>query len=487
VSTSEQTHRGGLGAEPTSRCQQAHLDRLTPLEAGFLAREDTSTVAHMHLGAVAVFDGPAPSGREFRGHVARRLPLLPRYRQRVAVAPYGAGRPLWVDDASFQIDYHVRHVALPGPGTEDQLRTLVSRVVSQRLDRSKPLWEMWLVEGLIGDRFAILSKVHHCLVDGIGGLDLLASLVDVGQESRAVPHDRWEAHSSPGTVGLVGRGLFDVARDSAGLLRHAAVMTTRPDKALLFAARGIGSALDLTRHLVDAAPGSPLNGALTPHRRVGVARTRLADHREIATALGGSLNDVVVAVVAGGLRTWLGKHGQALNPFGLRAFMPVSVRSADPSRALAVTGTEQSGLLAQLPVQVADTRERFEVGRNTANGLERGDQALGARLLNRAENLLPPVVLAQAGRLSFSSRTYNLLLGNVPGPQHPVYLLGRRMREIVPLAFLGPRQRLAVAAMSYDGDLNYGLIADRDTVPDLSDLALALEDAVGELLATARS
>lgn len=457
----------------------SHLDRLSSVDASFLHAEDTTPAAHMHIGGLAIFDGPAPTGPELRAHVASRLPLLPRFRQRVVPAPFGTGRPVWADDPSFSLSYHVRHSALPSPGSEEQLLTFVSRITSQRLDRSKPLWEMYLVEGLDGGRWALVTKTHHAMVDGVSGVDLLTALVDLTPEPREVAADTWAPADVPGTVGLLAKGVTDAGRTVVGVGQAAVGLLARPDRTVAALGRTLSGFRDLGGKVLGGAPPSPLNGPVTPHRQLAIARTDLRDYKRIKDALGGSVNDTVIAVVAGALRRWLDEHGSDPDRLALRALVPVSVRSEDQKGAL---GNQITVLVAPLPVQEPDPVQRLSAARSTMDGLKRGTQAVAARALTRMEDFLPPTVLAQASRLSFSSRLFNLLVTNVPGPQFPVYVLGRRLLELVPLAFLAPQHRLAIAIVSYDGSVVLGLLGDRDGVPDLGGLAKGIEAALAELV-----
>ncbi|HVU72571.1 MAG TPA: wax ester/triacylglycerol synthase family O-acyltransferase [Mycobacteriales bacterium] len=456
-----------------------HLDRLSSVDASFLHAEDTSPAAHMHIGGLAIFEGPAPSGADLRAHVASRLPLLPRFRQRLVPAPFGTGRPLWADDPSFSLSYHVRHSALPSPGSEEQLLTFVSRITSQRLDRSKPLWEMYLVEGLDGGRWALVTKTHHAMVDGVSGVDLLTALVDLTPESRTIDPDTWTPMKAPGTVGLLARGVTDGARTALGIGQGVLARVTHPERTVAALGRTLSGFRDLGGKVLGGAPPSPLNGPVTPHRQLAVARTDLEDYKRIKSVLGGSVNDTVIAVVAGALRTWLDEHGHNPDDLPLRALVPVSVRSEEQKGAL---GNQITVLVAPLPVQERDPVQRLAAARTTMDGLKRGTQAVAARAMTRMEDFLPPTVLAQASRLSFSSRLFNLLVTNVPGPQFPVYVLGRKLIELVPLAFLAPQHRLAIAIVSYDGSVVLGLLGDRDGVPDLDGLAKGIEVALAELV-----
>ena len=462
----------------------SHLDRLSSVDASFLHAEDTSPAAHMHIGGLAIFEGPPPTGPELRAHVASRLPLLPRFRQRLVPAPFGTGRPVWADDPAFSLSYHVRHSALPSPGSEEQLLTFVSRITSQRLDRSKPLWEMYLLEGLEGGRWALVTKTHHAMVDGVSGVDLLTALVDLTPEPRTINPDTWTPMKVPGTVSLLAKGVADAARTAVGVGQGVLDRAIHPDRTVAALGRTLSGFRDLGGKVLGGAPPSPFNGPVTPHRQLAVARTDLEDYKLIKSALGGSVNDTVIAVVAGALRTWLEEHGHDPDQHALRALVPVSVRNAEQKGEL---GNQITVLVAALPVQERDAVQRLAAARSTMDGLKRGTQAVAARALTRMEDFLPPTVLAQASRLSFSSRLFNLLVTNVPGPQFPVYVLGRKLVELVPLAFLAPQHRLAIAIVSYDGSVALGLLGDRDGVPDLDGLAKGIEGALAELVSAAKA
>ncbi|MGI8535544.1 MAG: WS/DGAT/MGAT family O-acyltransferase [Mycobacteriales bacterium] len=459
---------------------QDHLDRLTSIDAGFLHQERGS--AHMHIGGLGVFSGPSPTGQEFRDHIASRLPQIPRYRQRIAAMPLGTGRPVWVDDTSFRLDYHVRHAALPTPGNSGQLLTLVSRSFSQRLDRMKPLWELWLVEGLADDRFAIIAKTHHAMIDGVGGMDLLAAVLDLEPDAAPVQIAPWRPQPTPGTVGLLTHGASGAVRNLRRLGARGARLAVRPQQAVreaLSAASALGAA---AWPLVTGAPSSQLNRAPGPDRRVEVVHAALADHKLVKNAFGATVNDVVLTVVAGALGRFMSGRGIDVDGRSLRACIPVSMRAGDTSGA---AGNKFTIVTAALPIGPDDAVQRLtQVHREMVN-LKAGRQADGARVLGTLENAMPPVLLAQVSRLGFSSRTYNLLVTNLPGPQVPVYLLGRELVELAPLAFLAPEHTLAIAVVSYHGQMTYALLGDADALPDLADLTGHLEDSLAELVAAA--
>jgi diacylglycerol O-acyltransferase len=463
---------------------QQHLDRLTSIDASFLHQEGRAS--HMHIGGVLIFEGPAPDFGEFLDHVRRRLHLVPRYRQKLAVPPLETGRPLWVDDPDFNLEYHVRHTALPSPGTEEQLFLLASRIASQQLDRSKPLWENWLVEGLDDGRFALISKTHHALVDGISGVDLASVLFDAERAPDGAPEtglEPWRPEAEPSPADLVVAGVRGAARTAAGLLARGMAAASRPTTSLNLArdaAEGLG---ELVWAALNPAPETPLNVPIGPHRRYAVARQRLADYKEIKDALGGTVNDVVLTVVSGALAGWLRSRGVRTEGLEMRALVPVSVRTDAQRGAL---GNQLSVMRAPLPVYIDDPVARLRFIRNAMDGLKESKQAVGAATLAAVNNLAPPTILAQASRLNFSTRLFNLIVTNVPGPQLPLYVLGRQLEDLFPVAFLPEGHALAIAIMSYNGALDYGLLGDYDAMPDLDLVAEGIDSVLDQLLAAAR-
>ena len=460
---------------------QAHLDRLTSIDAGFLHQEDGG--AHMHIGGLGVFNGPPPTGSAFREHIAARLALVPRYRQKLVQMPLGSGRPLWAEDPGFNIDYHVRHTALPSPGTEDQLMTLASRIASQRLDRTKPLWELWLVEGLHDGRWAIISKTHHAMIDGVGGVDLLTALLDVTPETRRLDPDDWEPQATPGPVGLLAHGAYGVARNLGRLSAKGLGLAVHPQQAVREVLSTAAALAAVGGPLLSSAPTTPLNRKPGPHRSVQLVRTELSDYKVVKKAFGATVNDVVLAAVSGALGRFLQDRGVDTQGLQLKACVPVSVRTSATTGA---AGNEITIMTAPLPVGIARPVERLALVRQAMEHLKGSRQAEGAKVMTSLENALPPAVLARASRLGFSSRLYNLLVTNVPGPQVPIYLLGSQLQELAPLAFLAPEHTLAIAIVSYNGAVTYGLLADSDAVPDLPQLAEHLRASLAELVAAAR-
>ena len=462
---------------------QAHKDRLTAVDASFLHQEKQAS--HMHVGALVIFDGPPPGREEFAAQMESRLGLVPRYRQKLAFPRLEMGRPFWVDDPTFNLDYHVRHTALPKPGSDDQLRQLVGRIFSQRLDRSKPLWELWLVQGLEGGRFALISKTHHALVDGVAGVDIATVLFDAQPTPPEHPPDNgWTPAPEPSEAELVAEGLLGLARAPFELASRVIGATQDPGRSLEQArevAEGLG---ELVWAGMNPAPEVPLNVEIGPHRRVVWVQSRLADFKEVKNALGGTVNDAVLAVVAGALGRWLRSRGVRTEGMELRALVPVSIRAEDERGTL---GNRVAAMRGPLPVYVEDPVERLAVVREWMGSLKESKQALGAEVIAGLQGFAPPTLLAQASRLNFSTRLFNLIVTNVPGPQFPLYLLGREMQEIVPIAFLPEKHALAVAIMSYNGKLDFGLLGDYDAMPDLEAFGGYLEDALEDLLASARA
>jgi diacylglycerol O-acyltransferase len=462
---------------------QQHLDRLTAVDASFLAQEGPAS--HMHIGGLVICEGPAPGYEEMLDHIRTRLHLVPRYRQRLAQPPLEAGRPLWVDDPTFNLEYHVRQTALPAPGAEDQLMRLVARIMSQQLDRSKPLWEMWIVEGLQDGGFAVISKTHHALIDGISGVDLATVMFDLSPVPAEPPHsdEPWQPHTEPTGAELVAGGALGLARVAAGAVAGAISFVRRPAATLRVvteAAEGLG---EVAWAGLNPAPATPLNVEIGPHRRYCVVRNQLEDFKEVKNAFGGTVNDVVLTVVAGALRDWLHARGVRTEGLELRALVPVSTRASDERHAL---GNRITVMRGPLPVYIADPVARLRAVKAAMDGLKESKQAVGAEVLTGVQSFAPPTILAQASRLNFSTRLFNLIVTNVPGPQVPLYVRGREMADVFPVAFLPKGHALAIAIMSYNGQMNFGLLGDYDALPDIDRVADGIEASLAELVALAR-
>jgi diacylglycerol O-acyltransferase / wax synthase len=461
---------------------QQHMDRLSSIDASFLTNE--SSASHMHVGAVLIFEGPPPTYEDFLEHVSSRLEVVPRYRQKLTFPPLRSGRPIWIDDPNFNLEYHVRHTALPKPGGEEQLQRVVSRLFSQQLDRSKPLWELWLVQGLERKRFALINKTHHALVDGVAGIDITTVLLDLKPVPEpAHPDEDWTPRPEPSGVELLAKGVRDVAGAPLGLGRRIANAIQHPEPAARNAAHALEGLGEFAWALANPAPQVPLNVEVGPHRRYAWVRSDLETFKRIKNALGGTVNDVVLTVVAGALRSWLQKRGVRTEGLELRAQVPVSIRAEDERGRL---GNRIAAMRAPLPVYVADPVRRLGIVREAMDGLKASKQALGAEVISRFNDFAPPTLLAQSARINFSTRLFNLIVTNVPGPQIPLYVLGRELDEFFPVAFLPPHQALAIAIVSYNGEITFGLLADYDSMEDVDEIAEGISAAIAELDEAAR-
>jgi WS/DGAT/MGAT family acyltransferase len=468
------------------RRENGGYERLSAQDRSFLHFEDRHT--HMHLGGVAVFDArplEKPEGgiaiERLRAHIAASLDLVPRYRQRLATVPL-TGSPIWVDDPQFDVDYHVRHLALPRPGGEDELRDLVSHIVSQPLDRGRPLWEIWVVEGLAERRFALVVKSHHAMADGISAFDFFAALLRLAPDPEIAMPRPWRARPAPGAWTLVRDEVahhvaqpLDLAASLLGQVRDAAQVVRR-------AGEGIASVLDLVRSGLERPAATPLNQPIGPHRRFDWVRLRMTDVRAVRERLGGTINDVVLATVAGGIRRFLEDRGSDPREGQFRVVVPVSVRRQDERGRI---NNRASGWLVTLPVDEPNVRKRYATVRRATRWLKETRQERAAELLLRAAEFAVPGVLSLGLRLVNFLSPYNLIVTNVPGPDVPLYLLGSRMLTAYPLVPLFEKQGLGVAIFSYDDSLCFGFNADRDVVPDVEEFSECVEDAFAELHAAA--
>ena len=454
-------------------------DRLTGLDSSFLHLEDGP--AHMHVASTTIFEGDAPDIEDLREHISSRLHLVPRFRQKLKFVPYGQGRPLWIDDPQFNLEYHVRNTALPEPGSEQQLRTLAARVFSQRLDRSKPLWEMWLVNGLSEGRFAIVTKTHHCLVDGVSGVDITTVLFDAEPDAPTPHAEEWVAGPEPSDAEVLSRALAERATTPAEVLRGFRAAFRRPRRVAQALVDGLESVGALARAGV-AAPDSPFNVAISPYRRFAWVHGDLEDYKRIKNTVGGTVNDVVLAAVAGALGRFLRARGHATAGLELKAMVPISVRLADQHGDL---GNKVSAMYATLPVGIEDPAERLKAVSAGMGDLKESKQAVGATLLTELADFAPPTIIGQAGRLQSRQRFFNMVVTNVPGPQFPLYLMGHKLLALYPMVPLAKRQAVCFGIMSYDGQVNFGLIGDYEAMADLDSLAHDLSESLAELKALA--
>jgi diacylglycerol O-acyltransferase / wax synthase len=438
-------------------------DRLAGLDASFLALERLETP--MHVGSLAVFEG-APfleeNGRfriaEARDLVSSRLHLIPRFRKKIMQVPLDAGYPIWVDDDRFDIGYHVRLTALPTPGSRAQLLNLFERVQSQVLDRSRPLWELWFVEGLEGGHVAMIQKTHHALVDGVSGVDVATVLLDFEPSPPPMEVPEWQPAPAPPPARLLidsVKGLLEAARSFATLSEGGAV-----------------------------APRTSLNhNVVGRNRRFGLVRASLDDVKAIRRAFGGTINDVVLAGVTGGVRQVLEERGELHPGLTLKVFCPVSVRAESEHLAL---GNRVSGMFVPIPVGEPDPLARLQAIHGTTAGLKDREQAVAASTLVQLTDFGAPTLLSLAARLGHSQPFFNLICTNVPGPQVPLYCMGARMLEAFPMVPLSKNLNVGIAILSYCGTLHIGVLADRDQWDDLDVLEAGIDDAFAELLKLAR-
>jgi len=454
----------------------ANPDRLTALDSTFLHLEEHSA-AHMHVASVMVFEGEAPTHRELVEHVQSRLHLVPRYRQRLAFVPLGQGRPVWADDPHFNAYYHIRHTALPRPADEAALKRLAGRVFSQRLDRSKPLWELWLVQSMAGGRFAIVAKTHHALVDGISGVDITTVLFDAAREpAPTAPPSPWSAKPLPGSAKLLGEALMERTTVPGEMARGARALLRGPRRVAAQVRDGVRNVAATA--FSGSAPSTRLNVEIGPHRRYTFLDADLDRLKAIKDSLGGTLNDTVLASVALALGRYMRRHGDDTEGVVLKAMVPVSVRTKSQRGTL---GNQVAAMWAPLPVGVENPAECLRKIAEAMADLKESGQAVGAQVLTNLAGFAPPTILSQAARLQARQSFFNLVVTNVPGPQFPLYLLGRRLEVLYPVVPLAQRQALGIAVMSYDGHLGFGLLADYDALPDLEDLAADLRASIAAL------
>ena len=459
------------------------VDRMSPLDAMFLHIEDA--VSHMHIASVLTFEGPPPRYDDFLSMINQKLALVPRYRQVVRFVPFQLGRPVWADDPHFNLEYHVRHTALPTPGGERELRRLVGRVMSQQLDRTKPLWEIWMVDGLGENRWALLAKTHHSMVDGVSGTELLTVVLDTTPNPVAAAPTEWHPASTPSSLSLAADAVTTMMRSPYEQIRAIRAASRVPRQALE-QLREVCTGLAALAGLVPRPPASTLNGPIGPHRRYSWASTTVEDIKRVRKELGGTFNDVVLAAITSGFRALLKSRGESVDRV-VRTLVPVSVRSRDLTGHAIGDGTfdnKVSGMFAELPVGVADPLERLHAVSRQLAGLKDSNQAVAGEALTSLSGFAPPILLALGTRIATKAaqRNVNTITTNVPGPQHPLYVLGRRMLTAFPYVPLGVQCRIAIAIFSYDGQVNFGVTADYDTTPDIDVLCQAIEGGMSEFV-----
>ncbi len=466
-----------------------YYERLSAQDSSFVLWERRETP--MHVGAIAILetgplataDGGIDSARIAK-HVESRLHLLPRYRKRLAFTPI-EGHPVWIDDAHFDLGYHLRRAALPRPGTEVELKALVARILSERLDRGRPLWEMWVVEGLSGGRFALVTKAHHCMVDGVSGMNLLTLLLSQSADEAAVAAPEWSPEPEPNALELLVAESARRARLGGAFARS--VLLAAGDPAATWARlAGAGTAIAQALDAGLRQPGATrLNRPIGPHRRVDWLSLDLAAAKQVKQRLGGTLNDVVLATVCGALHRFLGKHHEWATRLDYRVVMPVNMRPPGDARA---GGNWVSAYFLSLPIAEHDPRRRYDAIRNATTALKDSRAAEGIDLLTQLADRVGGTLLTRlGGRVIERLQPYNLIVTNVPGPQFPLYVLGARLLELIPQLPLFEQQGLGVAVLSYCGQLHFGLIGDRELASDLGSLRESMLASFEELEILARS
>jgi diacylglycerol O-acyltransferase len=453
------------------------VDRMSPLDASFLHIENE--VNHMHIASIAIFEGPAPAYAEIVDMVAAKLHQVPRYRQLVRTVPLELERPVWVDDPHFNIRYHIRHTALPSPGGEDQLRALVGRVMAQQLDRSKPLWEMWIAEGLDDGRWAILSKTHHCMVDGVSATDLLTVVMDADPDVVREEPPIFVPEPAPSGVELLTTALRERLFSPSEVLRSARSAWRAPRR-VLESLREFGTGASSLRSLATASDVG-LNGPIGPHRRWDWARTSLKEVKQVRQAHGGTVNDVVLAVITKGFRELMLARGLPIEGKVVRSLVPVSVRREDEKGSY---NNRVSAMFAELPVDIEDPVQRLASIRSQMEELKEKKQAVAAEVLTSLSGFAPPLLLAMGGRLFSRINQHNVqtVTTNVPGPQQPMYAAGRRMLHAFPYVPLAGSVRIGIAIFSYAGELGFGVTGEYETAPDIDILCHGIEEGIEELL-----
>ncbi len=462
---------------------------LSYLDASFLALETPNT--HMHVAGVVVFDaGPLvrPEGGiaidTIKSHIAAKLKYVPRYRQRLAHMPLNRA-PVWIDDAHFDLDYHVRHTSLPRPGSDTQLKALAGRIVSQPLDRARPLWELWVVEGLEGDRFALIAKIHHCMIDGISGVDLTTILLDVTPDTEPESPEPWDPRPAPSGTQLA---VAEIAKATRRVVDHLTSLTDPVEhgkeigESIL---RRLGAAIHSLRSgWLTPAARTPLNPDIGPNRRFDWTDIPLDATKAVKDALGGTVNDVVLATVAGAVRDFLTEHrGFDVDGIDFRVMAPVSVRRPEQRGTL---GNQVAMWLVRLPLDEPDPAKRLRIISEETRRLKAEDHALGAATLVELSRGTPLTILSLASRLAgHVVRPFNMTVTNVPGPQFPMYLLGATMLANYPIVPLWAQHGVGVALFSYNGVMHWGIHADWDTLPDSADFVAAIHRSFDALRAAA--
>lgn len=457
------------------------MERMNALDTEFLHLEDG--IVHMHIAGVCVFDNPPPPIDDIGALVASKMHLIQRYRQRVRLVPLELGRPVWVDDPHFDLHYHLRHTALPAPGDDAAFCRLMGRIMSQPLDRERPLWEAWLVEGLEGGRWALIFKVHHCMLDGTAGVELLAVVLDPEPETSFDEPRPWEPRAEPPGALKVLDAWSGLASNAITAARELQRAMTDPIGAVRTTLATAAGALRFIRRLAPTQPLS-IEGSIGPHRIWAHSSASLRDVKTIRSAFGGTVNDVVLAAVAGGYRELLLERGDDADRAVVRSLIPVSTRRDDGHGVL---DNRISALLCDLPVQLSDPVERLKAVQEQMTELKASHISEAAEAVTTIGNLAPPMVIGPLSRIAirsmhrFGQHSLNTVTTNVPGPQFPLYCLGREMLEYRPFVPISHGLRVGTAIVSYRGNLFFGVTGDFETMPDVGVLAAAVPADIEEL------
>ena len=457
------------------------MERLGPQDASFLYLETPSV--HQHVGGLAILDpSTRPDGtlrlEDVEEVIGSRLHLAPRFRQRVVFPPMSTARPVWVDDGNFDIDFHMRRAALPSPGGRKELVDYVQRVISRPLDRTKPLWETYLIEGMEGGMVALLTKVHHAMVDGLAAIDLASAVFDVTPEPQILTPPPWTHEAEPSRLDLLRDALQEQLRNpvrsAVETAQRALAAPSRLARQVVTTVQGVSDVLGK-----GIAPPSPFNQRVGPNRRFAMMEAPVSSFKDVKRALGGTVNDVVLATVAGSLHRLLRYRREPTRGRFLRAMVPVSVRSRDQKDAL---GNRVSSWLVDLPVGPMGAKRRLSLIRKITQELKESKQAVGAEFLMNIGTWAPPTIHGMAARLAARGRFINLVVSNVPGPQIPLYIAGARLMASYPIMPIAENMGLSVACTSLAGTMAFGLTADWDTLPDIEYLAAAMDESLSELL-----
>jgi WS/DGAT/MGAT family acyltransferase len=461
--------------------------RLSAVDASFLYLEEPRTP--MHVGAVGIFEVP-DGGFDYDrlvDTVERRLATVPRYRQKVRHVPGNLARPVWVDDTDFDVAFHVRRSALPRPGTEAQLTELVARLMSRPLDHDRPLWEMYLVEGLSEGRFAVITKTHQAMVDGITTIDIGQVLLDPTPEPSEVAEQLWMPRPEPSDAQLVADAVLEAVARPGQVVDTVRAAANDVATGATRVVRGVAALLGAVVPGGRLAPGSPLNVDVGTQRRFAVARGSLDAYRAVRTAHGCTVNDVVLTAVTGALRTWLLSRGEPVtSETRVRSMVPLWISSPGPGGATSAAGGRVLSTIVDLPVGEPSPALRLQHVAHAMRQHTAASRSVRAGTLARIGGYAPPTLHALGARAvhGISKRIFNLVVTNVPGAQAPLYAAGARMLEMFPVVPLAKGQGLAIGITSYDGGLYYGFAGDRDAMPDLDVLASTVDEALDELLAT---